>query len=42
MEAVVEHLRSFDTHESISIGPGNYEIRRQRENAPEGWRRAAD
>lgn len=41
-EAVIEHLRSFDTHESLSVPPGNYEIRRQRENAPEGWRRAAD
>lgn len=42
MEAVVEHLRSFDTHEALSASPGNYEIRRQRENAPEGWRRAPD
>lgn len=41
-EAVIEHLRNFDTHEALSAGPGNYEIRRQRENAPEGWRRAAD
>ena len=41
-EAIIEHLRSFDTHESLSVPPGNYEIRRQRENAPEGWRRAAD
>lgn len=41
-EAVIEHLRSFDTHESLAVPPGNYEIRRQRENAPEGWRRAAD
>ncbi|MFM0263283.1 hypothetical protein [Paraburkholderia sediminicola] len=41
-EAVIEHLRSFDTHESLQAGIGNYEIRRQRENAPEGWRRAAD
>lgn len=42
METVIEHLRSFDTHESIKVGPGNYEIRRQREYTPEGWRRAAD
>lgn len=42
METVIEHLRSFDTHEALSVPPGNYEIRRQRENAPEGWRRAAD
>lgn len=42
METVIKHLRSFDTHESIKVGPGNYEIRRQREYTPEGWRRAAD
>lgn len=42
MEAVIEHLRNFDTHESIKIGAGNYEIRRQREYTPEGWRRVAD
>jgi hypothetical protein len=38
----LEHLRSFDTHESLMLPPGRYEIRRQRESAPEGWRRAAD
>lgn len=42
METVIEHLRNFDTHESIKVGPGNYEIRRQREYSPEGWRRVAD
>lgn len=42
METVLEHLRNFDTHESIAIPPGNYEIRRQREYTPEGWRRVAD
>jgi len=41
-ETVIEHLRSFDTHESIAISPGNYEIRRQREYTPEGWRRVED
>ena len=39
---VLEHLRSFDTHESYALPPSNYEIRRQREHVPEGWRRAAD
>lgn len=39
---VLEHLRSFDTHESYRLEPGRYEIRRQREFAPEGWRRATD
>lgn len=41
-EVFIEHLRSFDTHESISIGKGIYEIRRQREYTPEGWRRVED
>jgi hypothetical protein len=41
-EAIIEHLRSFDTHESIKVGAGNYEIRRQREYAPKGWRRVQD
>jgi len=41
-ETVLEHLRSFETHEPIIIPPGNYEIRRQREYVPEGWRRVED
>lgn len=41
-EVLLEHVRSFDTHETISISPGVYEIRRQREYTPEGWRRVAD
>ena len=42
-EAVkVEHQRSHDTHEAIQIEPGIYEVRRQREYTPEGFRRAAD
>ena len=40
--AVLEHHRSFDTHEALEIKPGIYEIRRQREYTPEGFRRAAD
>lgn len=38
----LKHLRTHDTHETIAIGPGKYEIRRQREYQPEGFRRAAD
>lgn len=38
----LEHRRPHDTHEPIMFGPGIYEIRRQREHAPEGWRRVAD
>ncbi|WP_297463053.1 hypothetical protein [Ferrovum sp.] len=41
-ETLIEHLRSFDTHESLLVTPGIYEIRRQREYTPEGWRRVAD
>lgn len=38
----VKHKRSFDTHESLLLTPGNYEVRRQREYVPEGFRKAAD
>ena len=41
-ECLLEHLRSFDTHETIRINSGIYEIRRQREYTPEGWRRVED
>ena len=40
--AVLEHHRSFDTHEALEIKPGIYEIRRQREYTSDGVRRAAD
>lgn len=40
--APVEHARSFDTHESIELKKGIWEIRRQREYSPEGWRVALD
>lgn len=36
------HQRSFDTHETIRIPAGNYQIRRQREWSPAGWRRVKD
>lgn len=41
-EALLEHLRGHDTHETIAIPPGVYELRRQREYTPEGWRRVED
>lgn len=41
-ETLLEHLRSFDTHETICIPPGIFEVRRQREYTPEGWRRVED
>jgi hypothetical protein len=40
--AEVEHQRIFDTHESLCLEPGVWEVRRQRERAPEGWRRVED
>lgn len=38
----INHLRSFDTHETLLVPPGKYEIRRQREWVAEGFRRAQD
>lgn len=40
--AEVEHQRSFDTHQTFALAPGIWEVRRQREYTPEGFRRAAD
>ena len=36
------HDRSYDTHQTISLTPGNYKLRRQREYTPEGLRRVED
>jgi hypothetical protein len=38
----LEHLRPHDTHEPILFSPGVYEVRRQREYTPEGFRRVED
>lgn len=38
----VEHLRNHDTHAPFGFNPGIYEIRRQIESGPEGFRRAID
>lgn len=41
--AEIVHKRSFDTHETICLEPNQtYEVRRQREYIPEGFRKAAD
>ena len=41
--AEIEHKRPFDTHETIGLSPNQtYEIRRQREYMPEGFRAAQD
>ena len=36
------HMRSFDNHEPIQFSPGVFEIRRQREYNPMGWRPVMD
>jgi len=41
----VEHLRTYDTHETLRFlgEPGSiWEVRRQREHTPQGWRRVQD
>ena len=40
--AEITHQRGWDTHEPIMVSPGIYEVRRQREYTPEGFRRAQD
>lgn len=40
--ADVVHHRPFDTHETVCLPPGLWEVRRQREATPEGWRRVED
>lgn len=41
-EADVVHHRDWDTHPTITLGGGTWEIRRQREHTPEGWRLVVD
>lgn len=41
-ETLLRHLRGFDTHKTIVIPPGIFEVRRQREYTPEGWRMVED
>lgn len=38
----IEHQRAFDTHEPLELQPGLYEVRRQREWTPEGFRAVED
>jgi hypothetical protein len=40
--AELVHLRDHDTHETIGLPPGKYQVRRQREYTPEGWRQVMD
>ena len=39
---VLEHHRPWDTHAPIMVPAGTFELRRQREYTPEGWRRVED
>ena len=41
-ESEVIHARPFDTHETLKLQPGTYEVRRQREYTPQGFRRVED
>jgi hypothetical protein len=40
--ADVVHHRPHDTHETLRLAPGFWEVRRQREWTPEGWRIVED
>lgn len=39
---LLEHHRSYDQHAPIMVPSGTFEIRRQREYSPQGWRRVED
>jgi hypothetical protein len=38
----VVHHRPFDTHETVRLTPGVWQVKRQREYTPEGFRRVED
>lgn len=40
--ADVVHHRASHTHETVRLGAGVWQVRRQREYTPEGWRRVED
>ena len=41
-DAVIEHLRSFDTHKPLHLKKGKHIVRHRREFTPEGLRRVED
>lgn len=42
-DVVLQHFKSGpDAHEAIQFDAGTYEIRRQREHTPDGWRQVQD
>lgn len=38
----LKHLREFDTHQSLFLTPGKYQINHQQEYTPQGWRKVMD
>lgn len=40
--AELVHCRPHDTHETLGLPVGRYQVRRQREYTPEGWRQVMD
>ena len=40
--ADVIHARPFHTHETLNLGAGLWQVRRQREHTPSGWRAVVD
>lgn len=40
--ASVIHARPYDTHKTINLTPGIWEVRRQREYTPQGFRKVED
>jgi hypothetical protein len=42
MDTDVVHARPFDTHETLTLTAGCFEVRRQREYVPGGFRRVED
>ncbi len=41
-EVLLEHLRGYDTHETIGISDGVYAVINGIESSPEGWRKVQD
>ena len=42
LSADIVHRRPFDTHETVRLPKGYWEVKRQREMTPEGWQMVAD
>ena len=38
----LQHYREFHTHKTLEISRGIYEVRRQVERTPDGWRQVVD